>query len=491
MKDRVILPYAPILVESTRSVGYSFESALADIIDNSISKRAKEIHVKYDSNDPQYVAVIDDACGMNEEELLTAMRYGSKSSNDEREEDDLGRFGLGLKMASLSQCRCLTVITKQEGGTVAAQWDLDHIIQSGDWTLKCFDEKEIPELPFASELEDKEQGTVVIWEHFDRMLNGATNPQKVFDEKIDLARQHVSLVFHRFLGAERIANRIKIFFNNDKVDPIDPFLTTHPATQPMVEQTLIVDGEQIRVKPYILPYISKLSAKEKKQIGEVGDLRQNQGFYIYRNRRLIIWGTWFRLIKQHELNKLARVRVDIPNTLDSMWDIDIKKSTASLPDVIKKNLVAIVKNAVGRSENVYRYRGRKVQEDNLQHIWTVIDNRGSFLYQVNRELPLFRQVEECLDEAGQQYFDSLIKTIEDAFPYGDVYYRLAKNDNSAQASELDFDEVYKVGVDMIQSYRNNVGEDVTILLESLSNIDFIIKYPDVVKKLREDYSDDK
>ena len=127
MKDRVILPYAPILVESTRSVGYSFESALADIIDNSISKRAKEIHVKYDSNDPQYVAVIDDACGMNEEELLTAMRYGSKSSNDEREEDDLGRFGLGLKMASLSQCRCLTVITKQEGGTVAAQWDLDHI----------------------------------------------------------------------------------------------------------------------------------------------------------------------------------------------------------------------------------------------------------------------------------------------------------------------------------------------------------------------------
>ena len=88
MKDRVILPYAPILVESTRSVGYSFESALADIIDNSISKRAKEIHVKYDSNDPQYVAVIDDACGMNEEELLTAMRYGSKSSNDEREEDN-------------------------------------------------------------------------------------------------------------------------------------------------------------------------------------------------------------------------------------------------------------------------------------------------------------------------------------------------------------------------------------------------------------------
>lgn len=132
-------------------------------------------------------------------------------------------------------------------------------------------------------------------------------------------------------------------------------------------------------------------------------MRQNQGFYVYRNKRLIIWGTWFRLIKQCELNKLARVRVDIPNSLDSIWEIDIKKSTASLPDVIKKNLVYIVENSVGRSERVYQYRGRCVNNDDLQHIWNVVDNRGSFQYQINRDLPLYRQLENCLGEKEPHY----------------------------------------------------------------------------------------
>ena len=127
---------------------------------------------------------------------------------------------------------------------------------------------------------------------------------------------------------ENFQSKLKIMFNNAEVDPIDPFLTTNPATQPLTEQTLRIDGSNIRVKPYILPYASKVSAKDKKKLGELCDLRSNQGFYIYRNKRLIIWGTWFRLERKDELNKLARVQVDIPNTLDYMWSIDIKKSTA-------------------------------------------------------------------------------------------------------------------------------------------------------------------
>lgn len=490
MESKIILPYAPILVESTRSIGYSFESALADIIDNSISKGAKEINVRFDANDPQYVAVIDDACGMSQEELIVAMRYGSRSSQDIRDVDDLGRFGLGLKMASLSQCRKLTVITKQGDSLFAAQWDLDFIIENGDWILKTFDEIEIREFLFVDELLEKESGTIVIWQDFDRMLNGAVNPRKVFDEKIDIAEKHIALVFHRFTGEETPTKRLKIYFNNSKVEPIDPFLSNHPATQPLVEQTLLVENSIIKVKPYVLPFASKLSAKDKKQLGDLADLRHNQGFYVYRNKRLIIWGTWFRLIKQHELNKLARVRVDIPNSLDSLWEIDIKKSSASLPDVIKKNLVSIVENTVGRSERVYRYRGRKTSDDNLQHIWNVIDNRGMFQYLINRELPLVKQLENSLDEEGLQYLDSFIKTIEDAFPYGDVYFRLAKNENSAQTNSLEFEEAYKVGCDMIEAYKAT-NNDISNFLPTLSKIDFFIKYPDVVAKLQEEFLDDK
>ncbi|MDW7661873.1 MAG: ATP-binding protein [Bacillota bacterium] len=162
MKEKILIPYAPILVESTRSIGYSFEAALADIIDNSIGKNAKEINVRFRSASHPYVAVIDDAQGMDEEELETAMRYGSKSSLDERDERDLGRFGLGLKMASMSQCRKLTVISKKEGKIHAAQWDLDHIVKKGDWSLLRFNNQEIKNLLLVDELKKQASGTIVI-----------------------------------------------------------------------------------------------------------------------------------------------------------------------------------------------------------------------------------------------------------------------------------------------------------------------------------------
>lgn len=179
MKDKILIPYAPILVESTRSIGYSFEAALADIIDNSIGKGAKEINVNFRFIGHPYIAIIDDACGMSESELESAMRYGSQSSLDARDESDLGRFGLGLKMASLSQCRKLTVISKKDGSINAAKWDLDYIISKGDWVLIRYEEHEINKLLFVDKLNALESGTIVIWEEFDRILNGAVDLQKV------------------------------------------------------------------------------------------------------------------------------------------------------------------------------------------------------------------------------------------------------------------------------------------------------------------------
>ena len=328
MNEKIVVPYAPILVESTRSIGYSFEAALADIIDNSISASAKEIHVSFMSQEPQWLRIDDDGWGMSAEELENAMRYGSQSSTDVRRKDDLGRFGLGLKMASLSQCRKLTVITKQEGYLAGACWDLDYIQKQGTWALIWYTEAEIKAMPDYSVLISRGNGTIVRWEQFDRMKQGAAKVDKAFDEKIEIARKHVALVFHRFLNDENIRNRLTITFNGEAVTGIDPFLTKHPATQPLPEQILRIDREEIRVKPYVLPYVSKLSKLDFEAVGGKDELRQQQGFYIYRNRRLIIWGTWFRLIKQNELGKLARVRVDIPNSLDSIWEIDIKKSTA-------------------------------------------------------------------------------------------------------------------------------------------------------------------
>ena len=353
-------------------------------------------------------------------ELENAMRYGSQSSTDVRRKDDLGRFGLGLKMASLSQCRKVTVMTKKDDVTCAACWDLDYIIQQKNWSLQFYSEEELEDMPGYLYLKLKDSGTVVTWERFDRLKQGAAQITKAFDEKIELTRKHISLVFHRFLNDEHPKSHIMMYFNGEVVKGIDPFLTKHPATQPLSEQVLRIASEEIRVKPYVLPYISKMSKQDIAAIGGKEELRQQQGFYIYRNKRLIIWGTWFRLIKHNELGKLARVRVDIPNSLDSIWEIDIKKSRASLPHFIKKNLVDIVENTVGRSERVYKYRGRNVQTDNLVHVWNPIDDRGRFQYQINSELPVIKMLEANLTEGGEAILDAFIKMLEDAFPYSDV-----------------------------------------------------------------------
>ena len=486
MKEKILIPYAPILVESTRSIGYSFESALADIIDNSISKNATVIDIKFKTVGNPYVAVIDDAEGMSEEELEIAMRYGSKSSLDERDENDLGRFGLGLKMASLSQCRKLTVVSKKNNEINAARWDLDHIIEKGDWSLQYYNQNEIDEFVHIDELYLKESGTIVIWEEFDRLANGSINLQKILEEKIEIANKHIALVFHRFLGNENKFKPLKIFFNNDKVTPIDPFLSNNPATQPLIEQSIRVMNSEITIKPYILPYVSKLTSNDKKQIGDINDLRQNQGFYIYRNKRLILWGTWFRLLKQYELNKLARIRVDIPNTLDSIWEIDIKKSTASLPDVLKRSLINVVENTVGKSEKVYKYRGRKLDTSDIQHVWNTVENRGKIQYLINRELPFYKMIEDKLDEQGMKYLDSFIKTIEDSFPFGDVYYRMAKNESGTVTETLDYDEVYNIALNMIDSIRDT-GNDLNLFINNMHQIDFFIKYPEIIKKIKEDF----
>lgn len=489
MKKKIVVPYAPILVESTRSIGYSFEAAVADIIDNSISASASEIRICFSSQTPQWLCIEDNGWGMTADELETAMRYGSQSSHDVRRKDDLGRFGLGLKMASLSQCRCVTVLTKKDGAFNAARWDLDYIIHQRDWALQFFTEDEMKDVPGFSYLQEKESGTVVVWEQFDRLQQGAAQVQKAFDEKIELTRKHVALVFHRFINDELPKNRIAIYFNGEAVKATDPFLTRHPATQPLSEQILRIGSEEIKVKPYVLPFVSKLSKQDIEAIGGKEDLRQQQGFYIYRNKRLIIWGTWFRLIKHNELGKLARVRVDIPNSLDSIWEIDIKKSTASLPHFVKKNLADIVENTVGRSERVYKYRGRNVQTDSLVHVWNPIDDRGKFQYLINRDLPIVKMIEANLKESGSGLLDAFIKMLEDAFPYSDVYYRMAKNEANVTEGALETNDVYLVAEQMVQQLES-IGGDVKSFLKNMDKMDFFLKYPDVVSQIREVYDND-
>lgn len=485
MREEIMIPNAPILMESTRAVGYSFESALADIIDNSLSKDAHRIDVYFDYVDIPFVAIVDDGQGMTEEELKSAMNYGSKSSLELRDKNDLGRFGLGLKMASLSQCRRVTIITKKNNTLAAARWDLDYVIKKNSWSVIFFEQNEINEFKYTSYINNYKSGTMVIWEKFDKLNRETMNFSKTFDSKIETAKNHISLIFHRFLDND-FGKSVKIYFNNAPVIPMDPFLTNNPATQPLPEQVLSLEGSKIQVKPYILPIASKLKLKDKKLIGDVSDLRQNQGFYIYRNKRLIIWGTWFRLIKNHELNKLTRVKVDIPNSLDDLWDIDIKKSTASLPDIVKKELISIVKNAVGVSERVYKYRGRKINGNNLENAWNVVDDRGSLKCLVNRESILYNHLKNSLNNEQFDYFEVFLNLLEVEFPYGTVYYAMAKGENQNEREKMEFEEAYRMLTIILDAYIK-LGMGIEAALNKLEQTEFSIQYTEVIKKIRENY----
>ncbi len=343
------------MLDSLRALGYSFEAAVADIVDNSVSARASKVEIQFRPGPAPYVAIIDDGDGMSPEGLEEAMRHGGTGPAKTRGTADLGRFGLGLKTASLSQCRKLTVVTTQGHGIIAATWNLDRVEESGDWVVGFLSDAEIDDLPHVENLRAADHGTIILWEEFDRATAGETDPGSALGALVDLSRDHLSLVFHRFLSGSDGAGRLALSINNAPIEAVDPYLSRHKGTQILPPETIRVEGSEIALRPYILPHISRMSKDDLRLAGGEDGLGPNQGFYVYRNCRLITFGTWFRLLRQEELTKLARVQVDISNELDHLWALDVKKSRAHPPEAVRNVLQRVVERIAGTSRHVYRF----------------------------------------------------------------------------------------------------------------------------------------
>lgn len=441
MFEQECVPFAPSLIESMRSLGYSFPAAIADLLDNSISAKARNIDIISTPGMEPSLIILDDGNGMTENELCEAMRYGSSNPLETRREDDLGRFGLGMKAASLSQCRKLIVVSKKEGKVSAYSWDLDYVIDSESWMLMGFTKEEMLQFPHIDQLLDKEHGTYIYLSEFDRIKEGTGNLSETFNKCLDDMINHLALVFHRFIDEGLI-----IRVNQLELEARDPFLSYHRATQRKRESSFRINNEKITLKPFILPHLSKLSQDDLDKVGGKDRLRSEQGFYVYRNKRLIIWGTWFRLERKDELNKLARVMVDIPNSLDYMWSIDIKKSAATLPDIIKKNMYNAVYESVLCSEAVHTYRGRKEKKDkDIEYVWERVKVRDGYEYQINRKIPQLELLESTLDESQLRLLSSVINTIEAAFPVSALYVDAAKGNVEDKKIEPgdDFERVWE------------------------------------------------
>lgn len=445
MKYENMPPYAPVLMESTRAIGYNLEAAVADIVDNSIAAMASEVSIIFSPYDAvPYVTILDDGVGMNETEINNAMRYGSKSSLIERDRTDLGRFGLGLKTASLSQCRALTVISKQGAQIEGRKWDLDSVYTSGEWSLIVLEESDIKMISQFKQLEALQHGTLIIWEKLDRMLEGTASPEKLMNKKIDDVREHLSLVFHRYISGESGIKKLKLTINNLEIKAKDPFLLGK-STVFQHDENLLIEGEQVTVSAYMLPHISKMSRAEKDALGGSEGLTKNQGFYVYRNKRLLVWGTWFRMHRKDELSKLARIRVDIPNSLDHLWTLDIRKSTAVPPDVIKRNLERVVERISEGSKRAWTFRGKREISDQGCHLWNKEKAREGVQYVLNRDHVFLKTLSESLTTEQKHILFSYLKLVEGNLPLNQLYVDLnneervnVRKEKDAETEAMDF-----------------------------------------------------
>ena len=449
-----------------RDIGYSLGTALADIVDNSLTAGARTIRIFADtSGSALRVGILDDGSGMDEATLLDAMKLGGRSPLDKRERSDLGRFGLGLKTASFSQCRRLTVLTTQEGATRSARWDLDYVAETKQWLVQ------VPEstgaIPWAEEL--GESGTLVVWEKLDADERGSKT-EADFVREVDEAGSHLELVFHRFLAGERGLQKASILLNERPLEPFDPFHATHPATIAGPEERIRVGGADVVVRAFTLPHHSKVGALDWERYARKEGYLKNQGFYVYREKRLIIHGTWFGLARQTELTKLARVRIDMPNTLDADWRIDIKKASAQLPAPIRRRLLKIIEPLGAGSKRVYTARGRRLVEESPVPVWSRIRNRDETLYRINEQHPMVRDLTSRLDPASRGDLLRLLEVAGSALPMDAIFADIGGTPDSNGNSSTSDDALHYAAVTTF-SYLLESGQSAKNALEVMRSTD--------------------
>ena len=453
-------PDASAMIESLRAYGYTLSTAVADIVDNSIAARCRNVWLKFEwnSGDP-WISIADDGSGMSESELRRAMRLGSTNPLEERDPSDLGRFGLGLKTASFSQARRLTVASWPRGGNgVLRRWDLDHLARPEvkGWQLLKSAHPDTGSRADEAKARGLKNGTVVLLEILDRVASVERDvPDDVAEEhwvsEVARVRQHLAMVFHRFLS-DTAKKGIRILLNDTSVDPWDPFCTLEDATQVEAEDLNSDLGGVVGVKGFVLPHRDRFYPTDKTRskklhqaaAGPAGWNAQ-QGFYLYRNRRLIIPGDWLGLgpgpngWKKEEHFKLARIRVEIPNSMDHEWQIDVKKSTAIAPPALRSWLTGLAKTVREKAKEVYAYRGGRPSRqprrptDHTRPWVTKTKADGTFSYRIDRNHSLFQALVSSVPPENGKELETLLRLIEETVPVQRIWIDTADNQDGVSA----------------------------------------------------------
>ncbi len=364
-RGELVTPSAARLTESLRDIGYDFPAAVADIVDNSIAAGARTVEVDIEADGAaSRVSIADDGDGMGVYALLEALRFGSR--RDYRT-GDLGRYGLGLKTASLSQCRSLTVVTRSARASkpIARRLDLDLIAELDDWLITTPAHWEIPESALRRLAEGS--GTVVVWEQLDRILQSRPDSgwtRRRLESLIPKTAEHLSMVFHRQLERAGGAGGLVILVNGTKLEPWNPFAPAEPGRQILPEQRFEVSvGDvtgAVRLSRVVLPAKDMFSRPgEWDRLSGPRRWNRQQGLYVYRADRLVQWGGWAGLRGIDEHLKLARAALDFDTDLDPAFNINVAKMRVAIPIQLRQMLERPVHELCQAAEAAYRGAGNR------------------------------------------------------------------------------------------------------------------------------------
>jgi hypothetical protein len=461
-------PHASALIEGLRDIGYSLETAISDIIDNSVTASARRIRIITETySDEPYIAIVDDGEGMTEGELVAAMRPGSQNPLATRDEPDLGRFGLGLKSASFSQCRRLTVVSRKANQTSAAIWDLDDIAERNEWAVQLPEDASL--IPAVDHL--GATGTLVLWQKLDRLNGGyshdAAKRAEAINQRIAETERHLRLVFHRFMEETK---PLCILLNGRMLRPLDPFARKNPATIADPEERLALSHGDVEIQSFTLPHHKQMNKTDWEDLaGPEGHLK-SQGFYLYRGKRLILFGTWFRLCRQSELTKLSRVRIDIPNSMDADWKIDVKKSSAQLPPIVRDRLKKVIERIQAGSKRTYNKRGQKLVNRERLPMWHRIQADGQIRYRPNVDHPAFVDFAENLPSELQRGFFNCIALVGASLPVETLHADMAGTAEEIVPDRVDEDTLVQA-VQATLSALMGARKDIKEIMSLMKDVD--------------------
>ena len=376
-KVQILPPDPSRLIEGLRDTGYDFNTALADIIDNSVDAKATKVRVRLrmDLDGDVSVSVADDGHGMDESALLNAMTYGAKGKKDRT---CLGKFGLGLKTASTAFCRRLSVVTRGGEGdapVLKATWDLDHVTQKKEWEV-LIGKPTAEEIDLLDEAADGGPGTLVVWEKVDRLLKEYENPTGVHAKKAlrtfaDGFRDHASMVYQRFLDPDDDRERtMEMVLNDEAVEAWDPFCRKNKHAEMVASKKVPVDFDggsaEFTISAHVLPRREEFGSPQAAKDARLEN--KNQGIYVYRENRLIHSADWLGMFSKEPHFSLLRIEFSFDHQLDDAFNVDIKKSRILLNGDLYNYVMTKFLPAPRRAaEERYRKGEKKKAQDKAQN----------------------------------------------------------------------------------------------------------------------------